>query len=149
MTNFNRRKFLIETGFCLVPGFFPVSSVLGADTVPIKKNGTDTLSIKFWGDGEMFEPDNSIHELQKANTTQAIVKDRYCSAGALETLEQKFAAITGKEKAIFMPSGTIANQLAFAVLNGNNAKVLLQDTIHVYRDEANAAQTKYNVKLFQ
>lgn len=149
MTNFNRRKFLIVTGFGLVPGLFPVSSVLGAYTVPIKKIGTDTPLIKFWGDGEMFAPDNNIHELQKANTTQAIVNDWYSSAEALEVLEQKFSAITEKEKAIFIPSGIMANQLAIAVLSGNNSKVFLQDTSHVYRDEADAAQTKYNVNVFQ
>ncbi|MEO5946150.1 MAG: aminotransferase class I/II-fold pyridoxal phosphate-dependent enzyme [Chitinophagaceae bacterium] len=147
MSHFNRRKFLKATGIGLMPALLPVSSVLGADTVPIKKIAAETPLIKFWGDGEMFEPGDYIHELHKANTTKAIVKDGYGSGGAVETLEQKFAAITGKEKAIFMPSGTMANQLAIAVLSGNNAKVFLQDTSHVYRDEADAAQTIFQKRL--
>lgn len=46
-----------------------------------------------------------------------------------------------------MPSGTMANQLAIAVLSGSNSKVLLQDESHVYRDEADAAQTVFNKRL--
>lgn len=147
MSNFNRRKFLKATGIGLVPALLPVSSILAEDTIPIKKNLTETPLIKFWGDGEMFEPGDYINELQKANATKAIVKDGYGAGGAVETLEQKFAAITGKEKAIFMPSGTMANQLAIAVLSENNAKVFLQDTSHVYRDEADAAQTIFQKRL--
>ena len=34
----------------------------------------------------------------------------------MEKLETVFAKITGKERAIFMPTGTMANQLAIRVL---------------------------------
>jgi threonine aldolase len=37
-----------------------------------------------------------------------------------------------------MPSGTMANQFAIAMLSGENTKVFVQDTSHVYRDEADA-----------
>ena len=95
----------------------------------------------------MFEPSEYLVELQKANADAAIVKDRYGVGGAVEQLEKKFVEITGKEKAIFMPSGTMANQLAIAVLSGENAKVVVQDTSHVYRDEADAAQTVFGKRL--
>ena len=62
-------------------------------------------------------------------------------------LEKKFETITGKEKAIYMPTGTMANQLAIAVLSGDNTKVFVQDTSHVYRDEADAAQSVFNKRL--
>ena len=35
----------------------------------------------------------------------------------------------------------MANQLAIAVLSGNKPKVYLQDLSHIYRDEADAAQS--------
>ena len=106
-----------------------------------------TPPIKFWGDGEMFEPGDYINELQKANAINKIVKDRYGSGGAIESLEKKFTEITGKESAIFMPSGTMANQMAIAALSGNNTKVFVQETSHVYRDEADAAQSVFRKRL--
>lgn len=46
-----------------------------------------------------------------------------------------------------MPSGTMANQLAIAVLSGENTKIFVQDTSHVYRDEADAAQSVFQKRL--
>jgi len=46
-----------------------------------------------------------------------------------------------------MPSGTLANQLAISVLSGENTKVFVQDLSHVYRDEADAAQSVFNKRL--
>jgi cystathionine beta-lyase/cystathionine gamma-synthase len=62
-------------------------------------------------------------------------------------LEKTFAAITGKEKAIYMLSGTMANQLAIAVLSGENSKVFVQEASHIYRDEADAAQSVFQKRL--
>ena len=73
--------------------------------------------------------------------------DRYGSGGAVDELQKRFETITGKEKAIYMPSGTMANQLAIAVLSGENTKVFVQDASHVYRDEADAAQSVFNKRL--
>lgn len=85
--------------------------------------------------------------LQQFHAGTPIVADRYGSAGAVEALEEKFAAITGKESCIYMPSGTMANQLAIAVLSGDKTKVFVQDTSHVYRDEADAAQSVFQKRL--
>jgi threonine aldolase len=41
----------------------------------------------------------------------------------------------------------MANQLAIAMLSGENTKVFVQDTSHVYRDEADAAQSIFNKRL--
>jgi len=37
--------------------------------------------IKFFGEGEMFEPANYLNKLQKAQAFAAIVKDRYMKLG--------------------------------------------------------------------
>jgi len=65
----------------------------------------------------------------------------------VQALEQEFAGVTGKEKATFVPSGTMANQLAIKILSGSNAKIFVQETSHVYRDEADAAQSVHNKRL--
>jgi threonine aldolase len=100
-----------------------------------------------FGDGEFYDGVPYLEQLQAANSKQQIKVDRYGSGGAVEELEKKFEAITGKEKAIYMPSGTMANQFAIAMLSGENTKVFVQDTSHVYRDEADAAQSIFNKRL--
>jgi threonine aldolase len=46
-----------------------------------------------------------------------------------------------------MPTGTMANQLAISVLCGENTKAFVQDTSHVYRDEADSAQSVFSKRL--
>jgi threonine aldolase len=41
----------------------------------------------------------------------------------------------------------MANQLAIKLLSGANTKVFVQETSHVYRDEADAAQSVHNLRL--
>jgi len=141
----NRRTFLKNSGLGLLPVAFPVAGAFasGAET----RVETTSPAVKFFGDGEMFEPADYINELQKVQALAPIVADRYGTGGAIETLEKKFAEITGKENAIYMPTGTLANQLAIAVLSGDNTKVFVQDTSHVYRDEADAAQSVFQKRL--
>jgi len=142
----NRRSFLKASGLTLLPVALPA--------VPSFANGLNKKSspanqpiVKFFGDGEFYDGLPYLEQLQLANNKQPIRVDRYGSGGAVEDLEKKFQAITGKEKAIYMPSGTMANQFAIAMLSGENIKVFVQDTSHVYRDEADAAQSIFNKRL--
>lgn len=145
MSNLHRRNFLKSTGWAALPVLMPFSQALGKGALPDQPASTDT--IKFYGDGEMFEPAEYLKVLQQIQQGNGIEIDRYGSGGVVEALEKKFAAITGKEQAIFMPSGTMANQLAISVLSGSNAKVMVQETSHVFRDEADAAQSVFQKRL--
>lgn len=145
MSNLNRRGFLKSSGWAALPMVLPFSSALANNTS--KKDSATPDTIKFYGDGEMYEPADYLKVLQQIQQGNGIETDRYGSGGAVEALEKKFAAITGKEQAIFMPSGTMANQLAISVLSGNNAKVMVQETSHVFRDEADAAQSVFQKRL--
>lgn len=147
MPSLNRRKFLQTSGAGLLPAFIPFTQALASDNVLEQAIPPGTPVVKFFGDGEMFEPGDYLDELQKFQAASNISRDRYGSGGVVEALEKKFAALTGKEKAIFMPSGTMANQFALAVLSGDNTKIFVQDTSHVYRDEADAAQSVFNKRL--
>ena len=147
MTSFDRRKFIQKSGIGLIPALIPFQSLLAAKTSEKRWSPPVTPVIKFYGDGEMFEPGDYLNELQKVHTATNIIKDRYGMGGVVEKLEKKFAEITGKENAIYMPSGTMANQLAMAVLSGDNTKIFVQDTSHIYRDEADAAQSVFGKRL--
>lgn len=140
----NRRIFLKSSAIAAMPAFLPITSSFANES---HNRVADNSIIKFFGDGEMFEPGEYINELQKAHAANAIVRDRYGQGGVVEALEKKFVEITGKEKAIYMPSGTMANQFAITTLCGENTKIFVQDTSHVYRDEADAAQSIFGKRL--
>ncbi len=146
MSTVNRRNFLKASGIAVLPALLPVTPVIAAETFA-DRSPTDEPVIKFYFDGEEYTPGMYINALQKINNSGAIKADSYGSGGVVEALEKKFEEITGKEKAIYMPTGTLANQLAIAVLSGENTKVYVQDTSHVYRDEADAAQSVFEKRL--
>lgn len=146
MSNINRRNFLRSSGSIAIPAVLPFSGLLANNNQQVSDLPAKPL-VKFFGDGEMYEPSDYIRVLAEADKTVAIAKDRYGVGGVVEALEKNFALLTGKEKAIFMPSGTMANQLAIAVLSGQKSKVFVQEVSHVYRDEADAGQTVFQKRL--
>lgn len=146
MKDINRRNFIKASGLTLIPAALPTITSFGNNSAWNSAPANEPI-VKFFGDGEMYEGLSYLEQLQAANSKQPLKADRYGSGGAIEELEKKFEAITGKEKAIFMPTGTMANQLAIAMLSGENTKVFVQDTSHVYRDEADAAQSVFNKRL--
>jgi threonine aldolase len=142
----NRRSFLKASGLTLLPAVLRVVPSLANDSDKRLPPENEPV-VKFFGDGEFYDGLLYVDQLQMANRKQPLKVDRYGSGGAVEELEKKFEGITGKEKAIYMPSGTMANQFAIAALSGENTKVFVQDTSHVYRDEADAAQSIFNKRL--
>lgn len=147
MSAFNRRNFLKKSGIGLLPIIAPIGPIMANEPYRAHTSKGSKQIVKFFGDGEVFDPGDYLIELQNAHTTTAIIKDRYGVGGVIETLEKKFCDLTGKEKAIFMPSGTMANQFAIAVLSGEKTKIFVQDTSHIYRDEADAAQSVHGKRL--
>jgi threonine aldolase len=108
---------------------------------------SEQLPINFVADSELLSAGDYISRLTRINNQSPIQADSYGNGGSVQALEKKFEAITGKQKAIYMPTGTMANQLAIAALSGENTKVFVQETSHVYRDEADAAQSVHNKRL--
>jgi threonine aldolase len=146
MSNYNRRIFFKISGLAAVPVLLPGQSLFANNKNEFHRPPAEPI-VRFSGDGEIFDGAAYLEQLQLAHAKQPLKVDRYGNGGAVEELQNKFAAITGKEKAIYVPTGTLANQLAIAVLSGENTKVFVQDTSHVYRDEADAAQSIFNKRL--
>lgn len=140
----HRRNFLKTSGMAALPAFattFPFSGAAAMDR-------TDKQApVYFYFDGIKYSTTEYLNKLQQLNTAAAIEPDSYAEGGVVEALEKQFMAATGKKAAIYMPSGTMANQLAIAVLSGDKTKVFVQETSHVYRDEADAAQSVHNKRL--
>src|SRR5687767_4950605 len=110
MTALDRRTFLKASGIGLLPAIVPLSTALASEKKIQVADEPANPIIRLFGDGEMFQPGDYLAELQKAHAAIPIIRDAYGNGGAVEALEKKFVEITGKEKAIFMPSGTMANE---------------------------------------
>ena len=146
MTDFNRRNFIKMSGLSVLPALaasIPFVSTAGTPEV----FSEESERVYFINDGYLYKPTEYLAKLQEINKTNPIERDFYGEGGTIDKLIRKFIAVTGKEACIYMPSGTMANQLAIHVLSGENSKVFVQETSHVYRDEADAAQTLYNKRL--
>ncbi len=146
MKKVDRRNFIKSSALAMAPAIIPVSMMSSSEAMA-REDQVAYPFVRFSGDGRFYEPAEYLNELQQIHLTMPIKGDNYGHGGAVEALEKKFAELTGKEKAIYMPTGTLANQLAISVLSGDNTKVYVQETSHVYRDEADAAQSVFNKRL--
>ncbi|MGB0523458.1 MAG: threonine aldolase family protein [Flammeovirgaceae bacterium] len=140
-----RRDFLKKFGLASMPLLLPN---VAAATIPNqgKKASTQPL-VNFIYDGFFFEPNEYLKKLHEINEAKTIEPDFYGVGGATTALEERFKELTGKEKAIYLPTGTMANQLAIKLLSGNKTKVLAPENSHVFRDEADAAQSVHGKRL--
>lgn len=136
-----RRAFLKSSTLGLLPLIAPLSAL------PLNTRRSEDKQVNFIVAGELLTPQQYAAKLNDICTSDAIKADTFGEGGCVEALEAKFQAITGMGKAVFMPTGTMANQLAIKVLSGENAKVFVQENSHVFRDEADAAQTVHSKRL--
>jgi threonine aldolase len=145
MTSSNRRDFLKATGLAAMPLLTPFSTTL--PSIASTKKPVEKL-VNFVFDGEVFlNPKDYVNKLSEIVEKSGIHTDFYGNGGAVTALEEKFTALTGKEKALFMPTGTMANEVALRVLSEDGTKIFVQETSHVYRDEADAAQSIHSKRL--
>lgn len=142
-TSGERRTFLKQLGMAPLPFLLPAWA--SAATAP--QTADEKPLLNMISDGLFFSPGEYLRKLEELNNTQAIEADFYGNGGVTTELEKRMAQLTGKEKAIFLPTGTMANQLALAALSGENTKVLVPENSHIYRDEADAAQAVHGKRL--
>lgn len=145
----NRRDFLKKCSLSAVPFLVPT---IGLNSMYLlekdKENlNTEKMPVNFIFDSLGFSPQKYLEKLNEINKTQPIELDLYGNGGTTKSLEDEFAKLTGKEKAIYLPTGTMANQLAIKLLNENNTKAIVPENSHVFRDEADAAQSVHNKRL--
>jgi threonine aldolase len=103
--------------------------------------------IYLFGDGLNNSPAEYARLLTSIVQQDRFRRDSYLKDGAVQDLETRMAGILGKEKALFLPTGTLANHLAVRVLAGERRKVLVQEESHLYRDESDCAQLLSGLNL--
>src|SRR4051812_21902031 len=96
--------------------------------------------VQFRSDGLSLSPAEYASVLAEIAQTRGIAEDEYSRGGVVAELEARSAALLGKEAAIFLPTGTLANHLALRLLARNGRRVLVQAESHLYNDEGDCAQ---------
>ncbi|MDP8988042.1 MAG: threonine aldolase family protein [Actinomycetota bacterium] len=86
--------------------------------------------------------------MRRAMADAEVGDDAYGEDPTVNALEEAFAGRVGKEAALFVPSGTMANQLALRVLGPAGTIVIAGRTSHVAAFEAAAAGTNTPAQLF-
>jgi threonine aldolase len=86
-------------------------------------------------------------EMRRAMADAEVGDDVYGEDPTVNRLQSLAAALVGKEAALYVPSGTMANQLAIRVLARPGTEVLCPAGAHVYRYEAAAAPMNSGVQL--
>jgi threonine aldolase len=104
-------------------------------------------TVHLSGDGIPLSPRQFASLLGRLCAERDIAVDDYLLGGEIESFERHWAALLGKERAIFMPSGTLANQLALRELAGPKRRVLVPEVSHVYNDTGDACQTLSGLTL--
>ena len=104
-------------------------------------------TVRLFGDGIGLTPQAYAKLLDHLCECAEIQPDNYLLGGEVEAFEQHCAKLLGKEMAVFIPSGTLANQLAIRALAGTKRRVIVPEMSHVYNDTGDACQILNNLNL--
>ena len=104
-------------------------------------------AVNFIYDGSTLSPLEYAELLMKLADEGKIKTDYYSNGGIVEELEHKFAKWLGKENAVFMPTGTLANHIAIRKLAGTSKKAIVQTESHIYNDSGDCVQTLSGINL--
>jgi threonine aldolase len=108
---------------------------------------SDGSLIQFRSDGLGLSPAEYARLLGEIAETRGIDTDDYSRGGVVAELEERMAALLGKEAAVFLPTGTLANHLAVRLLTRTGRRVLVQAESHLWNDEGDCAQTLSGLTL--
>ncbi len=119
-------------------------------TAPYPTAEESTMSpraVVFRGDGEPKSPELMVRRLAKIADGIGIEADNYSLGGVVESVEMRMAEILGKEAAVFMPTGTLANHLAIRNQCGRGQRAIVQEQSHIYHDIGDCVQQLSGVNL--
>jgi threonine aldolase len=100
-----------------------------------------------FGDGIPHTASEYAQRLASLTAKDDLKLDDYSRGGVVETLESQFAALLGKEAAVWLPTGTLANHLAVRMLAANRRRVLVQAESHLFGACGDCAQTLSGLSL--
>ena len=114
---------------------------------PADKSADPSRAVVFRGDGEPKTPELMVRRLAEIADGVGIEADNYSLGGVVEEVEKRLAAILGKEAAVFMPTGTLANHLAIRNQCGRGLRAIVQEQSHIYHDIGDCVQQLSGINL--
>ena len=112
--------------------------------------GAERTEVFLSGDGLHLTPAQHaelLALLPRFAGGRQIAADEYGLGGEVAEFEGWFAKLLGKERAVFMPTGTLANHIALRVLARGRTRVIVQEVSHVYNDTGDGCQALSNLNL--
>ena len=85
--------------------------------------------------------------MRRAMAEAPVGDDQYGEDPSINRLQQRIAALLGKEAGLFVPSGTMANQIALKVLTRPGDEVILGEDAHMMWHEAGAGAANSGVQF--
>jgi threonine aldolase len=133
----SRRKLLSLAGMAGLLGVRGISAGAGpAGSAKLVRTDVDGLGLT---------PAEFADLLQKLSG--GLAPDEYSLGGEVEALEALFAQLLGKEQAVFLPSGTLANHVAVRKLAQGRPRVFVQAESHLYNDSGDCAERLSGLNL--
>ncbi len=140
-----RRNFITQTAAAAVLPFIPKIDM---------KNYTDPeellreyLPVNFTRDGLNLYPELYLKVLELLTAKKDFAPDSYGLGGMIHLFEEKVARKLGKEKAIYMPTGTLANQIALRKHCITEKRAVVQYDSHINRDSGDCVTNLSGINL--
>ena len=85
--------------------------------------------------------------MREAMAAAPVGDDQYGEDPSVNRLQERIAELLGKEAALFVPSGTMANQIALKILTRPGDDVVVGDEAHIVWHESGAAAANSGVQF--
>src|SRR5215813_1146892 len=86
-------------------------------------------------------------EMRQAMAAAPVGDDQYGEDPTVNRLQERIAGMLGKEAALFVPSGTMANQIGLKLLTRPGDDVVVGDEAHIVWHESGAAAANSGVQF--
>jgi threonine aldolase len=86
-------------------------------------------------------------EMRQAMAEAPVGDDQYGEDPSVNRLQERIAELLGKEAALFVPSGTMANQIGLKILTRPGDEVILGDEAHIVWHESGAGAANSGVQF--
>jgi len=86
-------------------------------------------------------------EMRRAMAEAPVGDDQYGEDPSVNRLQERIAELLGKEAALFVPSGTMANQIGLKVLTRPGDEVVVGHEAHIVWHESGAASANSGVQF--
>lgn len=103
--------------------------------------------VDFTGDGRGMTPAEFSQALASIVARSDTEADYYSRGGVVTDLENRMAEILGKERAVFLPTGTLANHMGVRIQAGGRRRVIVQEESHLYNDSGDCAAVLSGLNL--